>query len=1185
MTQESVLAAVVANSNRTDDSDSRRVAPQIKPRPASRRIGLAFLVVLVLSGSCFAEKSSQNPQVPSGQDLDIPTQVVSPVANAPQASSGSTPDTQSFNKKVGEAVAVPESSLKKSSSGNNGGGHSAPKEVITVFAILCILLIAALCREIKKMTGAPFTPLLLVSGMIVGGYIPFLWEFGQGLEIIIDLDPHGILLIFIPILVFEAAYNTDLYFFKKEFYQVILLAGPGVAIGAIMLAVVFSYFLGYADEISFFGSLTFSSIICATDTVAVLALLKELGAPKYFSMMFEGENLLNDATAMVFYMIFSNLYKAQGMTAFGAILQFLRLSVGGFLLGGAVFLVTLVWLRRITKDKVLVIVITITSCYMTFFLAESVVGVSGLLAVVVLGVFMAMHIKMRLNPEAAEMVHTVISFIQFCLESTLFLITGVFIGKMYIFDNENTLVPSDYTKVVIFFVFMNVARYIMINILLPLINKSGYPLGWRDCIILAWGGVRGALGLALALIIYRDNDYSHRFKDLVLFYVAAMIVMTVIVNGLSIGMIMKLINFGQINPLTFKIKNNVLRNLVIISFQKRETLTNNRFLKLANMEEAMNMTGVKKLIVLQKKEEEKMRKKQAKLDANDKVKQMRMLTGPLKEPEYEETELEEIRLRYYNMVKSVLFEKYEEDFCSLGTLKALHEGIEVCKESLNKPLGIWENVNEELMSPEEVIHLLSLRKFPIIGRFTSGYFSKFFLNTYEKLNMVVMALNQIHEEKPEIPLHPEAVEKVSQELYRNKAKFESRLFYLCDLFPEFITNVQTKQAAQIILNSQRTSVHDSFQNGFIDEEDYDKLTGLIEKEISSLDVKDYNWSGKDINELELIEPMFSKLNKDVLKVIKESYIKVDYNTGQTIFAKGELVRGVYIITKGMAEEYITLDNRITHGVGAVVSFANVVSLDSVAMTNLNCIRDCQAYWLPRELVLNIAEQDAQFKKYIYKQALPYYLKIYGTTGFNLPINDSMANLIAETSDMVIKYKGEILSVDGGGFLFKGTLKKVDTGADNEKFNVPETIHEEEEDGNVHEHHDSEHSHSKDLQEKKDSGSPNSPNRNQGKAGLFKGLGLASGGEVKQIVNAPLLMNPLMNGYYKVEEQILYFSFKAANLNEDMGSMRFSVKPNSQSMNTVTKRASLHKKMNSNKGLDNEYAKIIEENFHDLAPKH
>ena len=280
-----------------------------------------------------------------------------------------------------------------------------------VFTILICMVIASICREIKKITGIPYTPLLLVAGMLCGGYTSSLWEFGLGLEIVLTIDPHGILLIFIPILIFEAAYNTDLYFFKKEFYQVITLAGPGVVISSVILAICFNYVLGYGDEFNIYGGLCFGSLASATDTVAVLALLKELGAPKYFSMLFEGENLVNDATAMVFYMIFSDLFKAKGVTPLGALLQFLRLSVGGIALGGFIFLIVIIWLRRITKDKILVITITIVSCYLTFYFAENVAMVSGLLSVVVLGVLMAMHSKMRMNPETAETIHIVISFI------------------------------------------------------------------------------------------------------------------------------------------------------------------------------------------------------------------------------------------------------------------------------------------------------------------------------------------------------------------------------------------------------------------------------------------------------------------------------------------------------------------------------------------------------------------------------------------------------------------------------------------------------------------------------------------------------------------------------------------------------------------------------------------------------
>ena len=1042
--------------------------------------------------------------------------------------------------------------------GQQTNDHSSPSnQVIMVFTILCTLVVASICREIKKITGIPYTPLLLVAGILCGGYSHKLWEFGQGLDLIMDIDPHAILLIFIPIVVFEAAYNTDLYFFKKEFYQVLLLAGPGVAIGAIMLGVVFQYGLDYGSEETFaksiFGSLTFSSIICATDTVAVLALLKELGTPKYFSMLFEGENLLNDATAMVFYMVFSNLYKAKGMTAFGAVLQFLKLSLGGLVLGIVVFVVVYFWLSRITKDKILVITLTIVSAYMIFFLAENVAMVSGLISVVVLGVFMAMYSKMRLPPETGEMVHTIISFIQFCLESILFIITGVVIGKKFLFQDKNTLEEPDYYKSVVFFIFMNLARYLMINMLLPLINKSGYPLNWKDVIVLSYGGVRGALGLALALIIYRDADYSDRFKDIVLFYVSAMIVFTVIFNGLTIGFVMRLIGFAPINPLTYKIKNNVLKNVVISTFKKQESIKNNKFLKLANWDEVKEMTGVEKFVTLQKKEAQDILKLQTVTEK--KLAELSPSKQPLNIEEYDKIEVQEVRLRYYTLVKSVLHEKYEEDFCSMTALKEIQEACETCIEELHKPIWLWEYVSQEIISVEQILSLMWWRNIPIIGLFSSSWFSSFFLATYEKLTVIVMVLNQLLDEDQDIPLNPAIIHLIQQEVYKNKAEFEKRLFHICDMFPEFIQSVQNKQAAQILLNSQKSLIHDSYDNGYISEEDFASLTNRVDREYGRLAVKSYNWRNKEINELELIEPSFSKLSKESLQKIRDSCIKCGFRTGQNIYGKGDPVPGIYIIIKGMVEDTLALDCKKTLGVGSIVSFANVVKADGKSLTNLNCLNDCMTYLVPRDVMLSIADEDRNFQYYIYKNALDYYLRIYGEIGYNQKLNDNMISILVHSSEMIVKQVGELLSVDGGGFLYKGALKAVSSEAFTDpKLNKIESSKRLEGD---------------DEAETPEDSLPAPTPKVQGRFG-FGGMPPVN----RETLRAPMLLTPLMNGYYKVEDPVLFFAFKSGVLGDefDMGSIRISVRNTmGASSSMMAKHASsVHKKMASVQDIDKEY---------------
>ena len=1022
-----------------------------------------------------------------------------------------------------------------------------------------MLIIACICREIKKISGIPFTPLLLVAGIACGGYSDKMWLFGTGLDIVITMDAHGILLIFIPILVFEAAYNTDLYYFKREFWQVLILAGPGVIISALLLAFTWNYVLGYSDEFNLYGGLTFGSICSATDTVAVLALLKELGTPNYFRMLFEGENLLNDATAMVFYIVFSNMFKAKGMTAFGAVLQFLQLSIGGCFLGSAIFLIVLVWLGSITRDKILVITITVVSGFLTFFLAENVVMVSGLLSVVVLGVLMAMHAKMRMTPEAAEMVHIVISFIQFCLESILFLITGVFIGKMYIFEKNNTLQVDDYYKSLIFFVFMNLARYIMIKMLLPLINDSGcYKLGWRDVIVLSYGGVRGSLGLALALIIYRDSDYNERFRVLVLFYIAVMIVISVIFNGLTIGWVMKLINFAPVNPLTYKIKNNVLKNVIIASLKKREAISQNKFLKLAKWEEVEKLVNIKDLITKESKESKELKR----IDDEKKRKQGQemKLTSPLLrgEKEFEKVEVQEVRMRYYNIIKSTMYEKFEQDYCSIPILKSLYETCAECMEDLDKPIWLWENVSQELMSVEQVLYLLKIRRIPCIGGFTSGYFTKFFLTTYEKLSVIVMVLDEILDEKPEIPLNVQIVNMVTQELYKNKSKFEERMFYICDLFPEFISSVQNKQAAQIVLNSQKNVVQESFANGYISEEDYLRMTYGVEKAMGKLDVGSHNWSSWDINELELIEPSFSKLNKELLNRIKTSSITYEFKEEEIIYRKGDPVKGLLIILKGMVEDNLSLDARVTLGVGGILSFANIVTVDGKSMTTLRCLKDATAYLVPKDLILEIAETDRNFKRFIYKTALYYFLKIFGSIHHTL--SDGICMQIIESSEMILKNPGELLIVEGGGFLFKGKLKLNQLISENERMRMSG------------------------LQPKE--GEPQNPLANlvpPAQAGANSSAGNAQ--EAKYSLTAPTMLNPMMSGYYKVEEAIIYFSFKNTDMQGDHGmdgkSMRVSIRNNkSMSMAYARRGSQQPRKMVNTKDLEEEYNKLLKEFYPD-----
>lgn len=178
-----------------------------------------------------------------------------------------------------------------------------------VFLIFMILIVSAILREIKKKTNIPFSPMLLVVGLILGIFEESLGFVGECVRLLNGIDPHSLLMIFIPGLVFEGSYNTDTYVFGKSKWQVLILAGPGVVMTSVALAYVLKHLLGYGD-LSVSEALVIGSVIATTDPVAVVALLKELGASTRFRTMIEGESLLNDGTAFVFFLICMDVVKS-----------------------------------------------------------------------------------------------------------------------------------------------------------------------------------------------------------------------------------------------------------------------------------------------------------------------------------------------------------------------------------------------------------------------------------------------------------------------------------------------------------------------------------------------------------------------------------------------------------------------------------------------------------------------------------------------------------------------------------------------------------------------------------------------------------------------------------------------------------------------------------------------------------
>lgn len=276
------------------------------------------------------------------------------------------------------------------------GGFHVTFEAQVVFWIIFGLLIGYVEKLVSKYTKIPYSPMLLVTGVFLSYFDGSLSLIGHVTELVLEINPHGILQIFIPTLIFESGLNMNFHVFKRNFWQIILLAYPGVVITAILNAFIFNYILNYRTDLPFSGAMTLGSITAATDPVSVVSLLKELGAPVSFNTVLEGESLLNDGTAMVFYLIFSEIFKGNSPSVGSSIWSFCTLSIGGPLIGVAFGLVAAQLIKLVGRDSLLAVNITFVSVYFCFFVAESLNwNTSSILALVAMGVTMSYMNKTR----------------------------------------------------------------------------------------------------------------------------------------------------------------------------------------------------------------------------------------------------------------------------------------------------------------------------------------------------------------------------------------------------------------------------------------------------------------------------------------------------------------------------------------------------------------------------------------------------------------------------------------------------------------------------------------------------------------------------------------------------------------------------------------------------------------------
>jgi monovalent cation:H+ antiporter, CPA1 family len=343
------------------------------------------------------------------------------------------------------------------------------------FVILLVIVITLVAIAVRKF-HIPYTVVLVLVGLLLPAQTAFH----------MSITPELILTIFIPPLAFEAAFHINFSNLRKDLLYIGLLAVPGVLITMALLGGLLAWLTGMGVALAFL----FGALIAATDPVAVVALFRTLGVPKRLAVMIEGESLLNDGTAIVLFNLVLGIALAGQADWIGGIVDFFRISLVGLLIGWV-----LGWLvsRLIASIDDYLIETTLTAllAFGSYFLAERLQG-SGVLAVVAAGLVCGNIGPRGMSPTTKVVLYHFWEYVAFLANSFVFLLIGMSIDIVSIFSNW----PSIFIAIL----GMLLARAVIVfgfGWLVGRMKQDPIPIRWQT--ILSWGGLRGAICLALAL--------------------------------------------------------------------------------------------------------------------------------------------------------------------------------------------------------------------------------------------------------------------------------------------------------------------------------------------------------------------------------------------------------------------------------------------------------------------------------------------------------------------------------------------------------------------------------------------------------------------------------------------------------------------------------------------------------------
>lgn len=371
-----------------------------------------------------------------------------------------------------------------------------------ISVVIGLLLVASLVGIVTNRLRLPYTVGLVLIGLALSL---------QGQENI-EIPPAIFLGLLVPPLIFEAAFHININDLIKDLAPILALAIPGVLITTLLVGGVVAWGTGFPLA----TALVFGALVAATDPIAIVALFRTLGVPKRLLVLLEGESLFNDGTAIVVFNLMIVIAVTGIFDPLGSVIDFIVVAGGGLAVGFVLGVIISQAIRFI-DDALIVTTLTTVLAFGSYLLAEQ-FHVSGVLAVVGAGMVSGNIGPRGMSPSTRILVFNFWDYAAYLANSVVFLLIGIQI--------DLPVLLSDWQVILWAILAVLVARAVSVYGL-SWIGK-GMPLRFKN--VLYWGGLRGAISLALAISLPASLGSAREEIRAMSFGV---VLFTLLVQGLS----------------------------------------------------------------------------------------------------------------------------------------------------------------------------------------------------------------------------------------------------------------------------------------------------------------------------------------------------------------------------------------------------------------------------------------------------------------------------------------------------------------------------------------------------------------------------------------------------------------------------------------------------------------------------